>query len=75
MASCGEEAAYFEAGRSAEIVNGRVGPHTDPRLRAIMEVVVRQLHAATREAAITMGLCAGAAGQALRMEGREPLAY
>lgn len=53
MASRGEEAAYFEAGRSADIVNGRVGPHADPRLRAIMEVVVRHLHAATREAAIT----------------------
>lgn len=47
------QSAYFEAARSAEIVNGRVGPNANPRLRAIMEVVVRHLHAATREVAIT----------------------
>ncbi len=46
-------AGLFEAERSAEVVNERMGPHANPRLREIMEVVVRHLHAATREAAIT----------------------
>jgi hydroxyquinol 1,2-dioxygenase len=47
------QSAYFEADRSFEVVNARMGPKTDPRTREIMEVVVRHLHAATREAAIT----------------------
>jgi catechol 1,2-dioxygenase len=47
------QSAYFEADRSFEVVNARMGPNTDPRTREIMEVVVRHLHAATREAAIT----------------------
>lgn len=47
------EAAYFEAGRSAEVVIDRMGPKTDPRLREIMSVVVRHLHDAVREANIT----------------------
>ena len=45
--------AYFEAGRSADVVNARMGPDTDPRLRTVMEVLVRYLHAAVKEAAIT----------------------
>lgn len=53
MAEQAQEAAYFEAGRSAEVVINRMGPKTDPRLREIMSVVVRHLHAATREANIT----------------------
>lgn len=53
MATDSTQSAFFEAERSAEVVNGRVGPKANPRLRAIMEVVVRHLHAATREAAIT----------------------
>ncbi len=47
------QSAYFEADRSAEVVNARMGPKTDPRTREIMEVIVRHLHAAMREAAIT----------------------
>ncbi len=45
--------AYFDADHSADIVNARVGPKADPRVREIMNVVVRHLHAAIREAAIT----------------------
>lgn len=47
------QSAYFEANRSAEVVNSRMGPIANPRLREIMDVVVRHLHDATREAAIT----------------------
>jgi len=43
----------FDAARSAEIVNERMSPQADPRLREIMGVVVRHLHAAIREASIT----------------------
>src|SRR5450631_3782470 len=53
MAMSNAQLAYFDANRSAEVVNGRMGLKADPRLRAIMNVVVRHLHAATREAAIT----------------------
>ena len=48
-----DQSAYFEADRSADVVNARMGPSVNPRLRAIMEIVVRHLHAATREAEIT----------------------
>lgn len=47
------QVAYFDANHSADIVNSRMGSNADPRLRAIMHVVVRHLHAAIREAAIT----------------------
>lgn len=47
------QSAYFDADRSAEVVCARVGPGADARLRSVMEIVVRHLHAATREAAIT----------------------
>jgi catechol 1,2-dioxygenase len=53
MAGPSSQSAYFEADRASEIVNARMGPNTSPRLREVMEVVVRHLHAATREAAIT----------------------
>ncbi|WP_152663909.1 intradiol ring-cleavage dioxygenase [Sphingomonas sp. SRS2] len=53
MAERGKEAAYFEQDRSADVVLGRIGPGADPRLREIMGVVVRHLHAAVREANIT----------------------
>ncbi|MCC6828033.1 MAG: intradiol ring-cleavage dioxygenase [Novosphingobium sp.] len=46
-------AAYFDAGRSAAIVNARMGPETDPRLREVMTIFVRHLHAAVREARLT----------------------
>jgi protocatechuate 3,4-dioxygenase beta subunit len=47
------QSAFFEAERSAEVVNARMGPNANPRLREVMDVVVRHLHAATREARIT----------------------
>jgi len=45
--------AFFDASHSAEVVNARMGPQADPRLREIITVVVRHLHAAIKEAAIT----------------------
>jgi hydroxyquinol 1,2-dioxygenase len=45
--------SYFEADHSAEVVNARMGPGVDPRFRGIMTILVRHLHAAVREAAIT----------------------
>lgn len=45
--------AFFDADHSAEVVNARMGPRADPRLREIMAVVVRHLHAAVKEASIT----------------------
>jgi len=47
------KAAFFDADYSAEVVNARMGPQADPRLREIMGTVVRHLHAAVKEAAIT----------------------
>jgi catechol 1,2-dioxygenase len=47
------EPAYFEASRSVEVVNARMGPDIDPRLREVMSIVVRHLHAAVTEAKIT----------------------
>jgi catechol 1,2-dioxygenase len=45
--------AFFDAEHSAEVVNARMGPQADPRLGEIMTTVVRHLHAAVKEAAIT----------------------
>lgn len=45
--------AFFDERRSAEIVNSRTGPDTDPRLGEVMTIVVRHLHAAVSEARIT----------------------
>lgn len=45
--------AYFDADRSAQVVNAGTGNGANPRLKEIMEVLVRHLHAATSEAAIT----------------------
>lgn len=52
-AGAGDPLAFFEAGRSADIVNARMGAATDPRLREVMRVMVEHLHAAVKEAAIT----------------------
>lgn len=43
----------FDAARSVEVVDARIGPDTDPRLAEVMGVVVRHLHAAVKEARIT----------------------
>ena len=40
---------YFEEATSVEVVNARMGPDVDPRLREIMAVVVKHLHAAVKE--------------------------
>jgi|HubBroStandDraft_1064217.scaffolds.fasta_scaffold02211_10 hydroxyquinol 1,2-dioxygenase len=46
----GDEALpYFEEANSAEVVNARMGPDIDPRLRQIMTTIVRHLHAAVKE--------------------------
>jgi protocatechuate 3,4-dioxygenase beta subunit len=45
----GHTPAYFEESRSADIVNDRMGAGIDPRLAAVMAVIVRHLHAAVKE--------------------------
>jgi hydroxyquinol 1,2-dioxygenase len=45
--------AFFEEATSAEIVNARMGPNVDPRLRRAMQILVTHLHAAVREIAPT----------------------
>ena len=44
---------YFDEARSAEVVNARMGHDADPRLREVMSIVVRHLHAAVKEARLT----------------------
>ena len=44
---------YFQAERSADVVNARIGETVDPRLREIAEIFTRHLHAAVKEAALT----------------------
>ncbi len=48
-----EAPAYFEVERSAQVVNARTGVQANPRLRAVMEVVVKHLHEAVKEAGVT----------------------
>lgn len=45
--------AFFDAEHSADVVNARMGPDVDPRLRQIMTILVTHLHAAVKEAEIT----------------------
>jgi protocatechuate 3,4-dioxygenase beta subunit len=40
---------YFDETHSADIVNARMGPTADRRLRAVMAVLVKHLHAAVKE--------------------------
>jgi catechol 1,2-dioxygenase len=40
---------YFEEETSTEVVNARMGPDVDPRLREVMGAIVRHLHAAVKE--------------------------
>src|SRR5882757_3057199 len=44
---------YFEEARSAQIVNARIGANVDPRMREVMTILVKHLHAAVKEAKIT----------------------
>lgn len=46
-------AGYFDKDRSAEIVNARMAASTDARMREVMEIMVRHLHAAVKEAKLT----------------------
>lgn len=48
-----ETIAFFEKARSAEIVNARMGAQTPERLREVMGVIVKHLHAAVTDASIT----------------------
>ena len=48
-----ETLTYFDVDRSAEVVIARTGPEANPRLRAVMAVVVKHLHEAVKEAGIT----------------------
>lgn len=45
--------AYFDAARSAEVVNVRMGADISPRLREVMTIIVDHLHAAVKEARLT----------------------
>lgn len=47
------DTAYFAEDRSVDVVNARMTAAADPRLREVMAIVVRHLHAAVREARIT----------------------
>jgi catechol 1,2-dioxygenase len=40
---------YFDEAHSAEVVNARMGENADPRLREIMSILVKHLHAAVKE--------------------------
>ena len=40
---------YFEESSSAEVVNARISDNADPRLREVMTVLVKHLHAAIKE--------------------------
>jgi len=40
---------YFEEDTSAEVVNARMGADADPRLKQVMSVIVKHLHAAVKE--------------------------
>jgi hydroxyquinol 1,2-dioxygenase len=40
---------YFEESSSAEVVNARIGDNADPRLREVMTILVKHLHAAIKE--------------------------
>jgi protocatechuate 3,4-dioxygenase beta subunit len=44
-----EPLAYFDETSSADVVNSRMGPDADPRMRQVMEALVRHLHAAIKE--------------------------
>lgn len=45
--------AYFDAARSAEVVNARMGADISPRLREVMTIIVDHLHAVVKEARLT----------------------
>src|SRR6516225_2804072 len=40
---------YFDEAHSADVVNGRMGQDVNPRLKQVMSVLVKHLHAAVKE--------------------------
>lgn len=44
-----ESLAYFDEENSADVVNSRMGPDVDARMRQVMDALVRHLHAAVKE--------------------------
>jgi catechol 1,2-dioxygenase len=44
-----EKYPYFEEATSVDVVNARMGPDVDPRLRQIMTSIVKHLHEAVKE--------------------------
>ncbi|KKC23934.1 intradiol ring-cleavage dioxygenase [Sphingomonas sp. SRS2] len=47
------DSGIFEAARSVDVVNARIAADANPRLREIMEIVTRHLHAAVAEVQLT----------------------
>lgn len=45
--------AFFDAARSADVVNARMGVDISPRFREVMTILVNHLHAAVKEARLT----------------------
>ena len=43
------ESPYFDEAHSADVVNARMGEHIDARLRQVMTVLIKHLHAAVKE--------------------------
>lgn len=44
---------FFDAARSADVVNARMGPDVSPRMREVMTILIQHLHAAVKEARLT----------------------
>ncbi len=47
------DTGYLTEQDSAEVVAGRISEDTDPRLRQIITVLVKHMHAAVRELELT----------------------
>lgn len=45
--------SYFDVEHSAQVVNSRAGAGANPRARAVLEILVKHLHEAIKEAGIT----------------------
>lgn len=48
-----QDIAFFDAARSADVVNARMGADIPPRVREVMTIIVNHLHAAVKEARLT----------------------
>lgn len=49
----GDDLSFFDAERSADVVNARMGADISPRFREVMTVIVNHLHAAVKETGLT----------------------